>query len=40
MNIGPDGLERIDSPATEFYRLYNVAQDLAEKHQYAAAVPA
>ena len=40
MNIGPDGLERIEAPATEFYRVFNVAADLSEKHQFDAAVPA
>ncbi len=39
MNVGPDGLERIDAPATEFYRLFNVAVDMMEKHQFGAAVP-
>jgi Flp pilus assembly protein TadD len=40
MNVGPDGLERIDAPATEFYRLFNLAADLAERHQFDAAAPA
>jgi len=40
INIGPGGLERIDAPATEFYRLFDVAVQLAEKKQFEAAVPA
>ncbi len=40
MNVGPDGLDRIDAPATEFYRLFNVATDLSQKHQLEAAVAA
>ena len=39
MNIGPDGLDRIDAPATEFYRVFNIAADLSEKRQFEAAVP-
>ena len=31
VNIGPDGLERIDAPATEFYRVFDVAVQLAKK---------
>jgi tetratricopeptide (TPR) repeat protein len=31
VNIGIDGLERIDAPAAEFYRLYDRAFDLTEK---------
>ena len=40
MNIPPDGLERIDAPASEFYRLFDVAVQLAQKKQFDAAVPA
>ncbi|MEI9975450.1 MAG: tetratricopeptide repeat protein [Ignavibacteriota bacterium] len=40
MNIAPDGLDRIDTPATDFYREFNTAADLSERHQYAEAVPA
>ena len=39
VNIPPDGLMKIDSPATEFYRLFDVALDLARKNQYEAAIP-
>ena len=40
MNIAPGGLEKIDAPATEFYRLFDVAVQLADKKQFEAAVPA
>ena len=40
MNIAQGGLERIDAPATEFYRLFDVAVQLADKGKYDAAVPA
>ncbi len=40
MNIGPDALERIDAPATEFYRQFDVAVQFAEKRQFDAAIPA
>jgi Flp pilus assembly protein TadD len=40
LNVGPGALERIDAPATEFYRVFNVAADLSEKRQFAEAVPA
>ena len=38
VNIPPDGLLKIDVPATEFYRRYNVAWELAGKGQYEAAI--
>jgi Flp pilus assembly protein TadD len=40
MNIAPGALDKIDAPATEFYRVFNVAADLSEKHQFVEAVPA
>ncbi len=40
MNIAQGGLERIEAPATEFYRLFDVAVQLADKGKYDAAVPA
>jgi tetratricopeptide (TPR) repeat protein len=40
MNIAQGGLERIDAPATEFYRLFDVAVQLADKGKYDTAVPA
>ncbi|MGA2100691.1 MAG: tetratricopeptide repeat protein [Candidatus Sulfotelmatobacter sp.] len=40
MNIAPGGLEKIDAPATDFYRLFDIAVQLADKRQFDAAVPA
>ena len=40
VNIPPDGMMKIDTPATEFYRLFDVAKDLADKGDDDAAVPA
>lgn len=40
VNIPPDGMLKIDTPATEFYRLFDVAKDLADKGDYEAAIPA
>jgi len=40
INIPQDGLERIEAPAAEFYRLFDAAVQLATSHQFAAAVPA
>jgi tetratricopeptide (TPR) repeat protein len=40
MNIPPGGLDRIDAPAAEFYRLFDVAIQLAKKRQFGEAVPA
>ena len=40
VNIPPDGMLKIDTPATEFYRLFDVAKELADKHDYDAAIPA
>jgi tetratricopeptide (TPR) repeat protein len=39
VNIPPDGLMAIDSPATEFYRRFDLALDLSRKGKYEAAVP-
>jgi tetratricopeptide (TPR) repeat protein len=39
VNAPPDGLLKIEAPATEFYRLYDVAAQLAEKGRHAAAIP-
>ena len=38
VNIPPDGLLKIDVPAVEFYRRYNVAFELARKGQYEEAI--
>ena len=40
MNIAPGGLEKIEAPATDFYRLFDLAVQLADKRQFDAAVPA
>ncbi len=40
MNIAPGGLEKIDAPATEFYRLFDVAVQYTDKKLYEQAVPA
>jgi tetratricopeptide (TPR) repeat protein len=40
VNIPPDGLAKIDVPATEFYRLFNVAWELSQKQDYEAAYAA
>jgi len=37
-NIPPGGLERIETPATDFYRLFDEAVQLMEKGQYNDAV--
>ncbi len=39
VNVPPDGLMAIDSPATEFYRLFDLALDLSQKSRYEAAIP-
>ena len=38
VNIPKGGLEKIEAPATEFYRLFNVAIDLMKHSQFAEAV--
>jgi tetratricopeptide (TPR) repeat protein len=38
VNIAPDGMARIDAPATEFYRLFDVASELGQKNEYDAAI--
>jgi len=40
INIPPGSLDHIESPAADFYRLFDVAVQLAQKRQYTAAVPA
>jgi tetratricopeptide (TPR) repeat protein len=39
VNIPADGLMKIDVPAVDFYRQFDVAFALSEKHEYAAAIP-
>ncbi|HYK91706.1 MAG TPA: tetratricopeptide repeat protein [Acidobacteriota bacterium] len=38
VNIPQDGLQRIDAPATEFFRVFDAAVDLARKNQVDAAL--
>lgn len=40
VNIPPGGLDRIDAPATDFYKLFDFAVAFSEKKQFDAAVPA
>ncbi|HVC46357.1 MAG TPA: tetratricopeptide repeat protein [Terracidiphilus sp.] len=40
LNIGPDGLEHIDTPAIDFYREFDAAQQLQDTKEYAKAIPA
>ncbi len=39
LNIPVDGLEKIDAPATEFYRLNDLATELARTGRHAEAIP-
>jgi Flp pilus assembly protein TadD len=39
VNVPQDGLLKIDSPATESYRLFDLALDLTRKEQFAEAIP-
>jgi Flp pilus assembly protein TadD len=38
-NVGPDGLAKMEAPATDFYRVLDVAGELARKGNYEAALP-
>lgn len=40
VNISPGGLERIDAPATDFYKLFDFAVAFSEKKKFDEAVPA
>jgi tetratricopeptide (TPR) repeat protein len=40
VNLGPDGLDHIETPAIDFYREFDVAQQLQDDHKWAQAVPA
>jgi tetratricopeptide (TPR) repeat protein len=40
VNVAKGGLERIDTPATDFYRMFDAAVQLSDKKQFDAAVPA
>ena len=39
VNIPKGGLERIDAPVTEFYRIFTLAYDTMKKNQFAEAIP-
>jgi Flp pilus assembly protein TadD len=39
VNIPPDGMMKIDMPAAESYRLFDIAMDLTVKGQAEAAIP-
>jgi len=38
VNVTPPGIDRIDVPAADFYRQFDLASDLTEKGDYAAAI--
>ena len=38
VNIPPQGLLKIDAPATDYYRVIDYASELAKKRQYEAAI--
>jgi Flp pilus assembly protein TadD len=40
VNLGSEGLDHIDTPAIDFYREFDIAQQLQDAHKYAEAVPA
>lgn len=40
VNIPSDGLDRIDAPATDFYKLFDFAVAFSERKKYDDAVPA
>ncbi|MGB6609722.1 MAG: tetratricopeptide repeat protein [Acidobacteriaceae bacterium] len=40
VNVARGGLERIDTPATDFYRMFDAAVQLSDKKQFNVAVPA
>jgi tetratricopeptide (TPR) repeat protein len=40
VNLGPEGLDHIETPAIDFYREFDAAQQLQDDHKYEAAVPA
>jgi tetratricopeptide (TPR) repeat protein len=39
VNMAPSGIEHIDTPAVDFYKQFDVAEDLVKKEQYAVAIP-
>jgi Flp pilus assembly protein TadD len=40
VNIGPDGLDHIETPAVDFYREFDQAQQLQDEKLYDEAIPA
>jgi len=40
LNIGPDQLDRIETPVIDFYREFDAAEQLQEEHKYVEAIPA
>lgn len=38
VNMNPNGIEHIDTPAVDFYKQFDVAADLTKKGQYDAAI--
>jgi tetratricopeptide (TPR) repeat protein len=40
VNLGAEGMDHIDTPAIDFYREFDAAQQLQDSHKYAEAVPA
>ncbi|MGA8089815.1 MAG: tetratricopeptide repeat protein [Terracidiphilus sp.] len=40
LNIGPDDLDHIETPAIDFYREFDLAQQLQDAHKFSDAVPA
>jgi len=39
VNIPPDGLMKIEVPAVDFYRQFEIAFTLSQKHEYVSAIP-
>jgi len=39
VNVPPDGLAQMDAPATDFYRLFDLAALMVEKGKYDEAIP-
>jgi tetratricopeptide (TPR) repeat protein len=39
VNMNPEGIEHIDTPAVDFYKQFDAAAALVNKGQYAAAIP-
>ena len=39
VNISPDGFQKLEIPATEFYRVFDIAADLMKKGQLSESIP-